>query len=64
MIPSYVTVEWPPQLLVNHTITRVNDKHSYNHSVPRLILSFNSVFNHIRWITLCYKTGFALDDLA
>jgi len=56
------------QLLVSHTITRVNSQCIYSHSVPKqsfyFSLSAQYSINCMTYSILYYKIGFMLDDFA
>ena len=50
---------------VSHAIMRVNNLHTYNHSVSTqlLFLTFSTV-KYMRYLTIYPKTGFVSDDFA
>lgn len=56
------------QLPVSHAVTRVNNRYTYNHSVPIqsfcFSLSEEYSINYLRYSILDYKTVFVLGDFA
>lgn len=57
-----------PRLPGSHPITRVNDRHTYNHAGPTQSFSFSlavqNPINDMRYSTLSYEIGFVFDNSA
>lgn len=65
---SHDTGQGQPQLPVSPAITRANSPYAYNDSVPIWPICFSLSIQYsvgfMRYSTLYYKMGFALNDFA